>query len=174
MQSFAVAFIYLITLGWQKNSKNKSSASWNKDGFALQHREKKQKQGLANIIRMMLDEVQKEKRKKLQPHGKLWCENESGVDLSESQGCGGTHAEWAWSASGSPGPSVGWVRLREITIIQEPAGETGQRVAWGGLPLLPPRSDVARSQPPASQLHVYDFIPGEAFKCVHTRSVARL
>lgn len=36
----------------------------------------------------MLDEVQKGK-KKLQPHGKLWCEKESGVDLSESGGVGG-------------------------------------------------------------------------------------
>lgn len=36
------------------------------------------------------------------------------------------HAEWAWSASGSPGPSVGWVRLREITIIQQLRGKRGK------------------------------------------------
>lgn len=130
------------------------------------------KQGLVNIIRMMLDEVQKEKKTAAPWQAVVWEWKRSRSE--RESGCGGTHAEWAWSASGSPGPSVGWVRLREITIIQEPAGETGQRVAWGGLPLVLPRSDVARSQPPASQLHVYDFIPGEAFKCVHTRSVARL
>lgn len=44
-----------------------------------------EKQALVDIIRMMLDEVQK-KKKKLQPHGKLWCEEESRVDLRESWG----------------------------------------------------------------------------------------
>lgn len=150
MQSFAVAFIYLITLGWQKNSKNKSSASWNKDGFAFQHREKKQKQGLVNIIRMMLDEVQKEKRKKLQPHGKLWRENESGVDLSESQG--------VWGDSCWVSMICQWVS-RAICWLSQTAGDYNYPGAGGGdgpacgvgrTPFTPPT--LGRGPQPAASL----------------------
>ncbi len=58
-------------------------------------------------------------------------------------------AEWARSASGSPGPSVGWVRLREITIIQEPKGGEREACRVNRLPLLS-CMDVAHSQGPRS------------------------
>lgn len=75
-----------------------------------------------------------------------------------------------------------WVS-RAICWLSQTAGHYNYPGAGGGagpacgvarLPSLPARSDVAHSQPSASQLHVCGFIPGCAFKCAHTRSVARL
>lgn len=77
---------------------------------------------LVNIIRMKLNEAPPQTVVRMKA---VWIWERD----REREG-GRAPAEWAWSAGGSPGPSVGWVRLREITIIQQPKGERGKRVVW--------------------------------------------
>lgn len=138
-------------------------------------RERERKQALVNIIRMMLDEVQK--GKKVQPHGKLWCEKESGVYLSESRGC--------WGDSCWVSMICQWVS-RAICWLSQTAGDYNYPGAGGGdgpacdrppsqplLPHPPARTWPAASRQPRSCTSTTLF-RAEAFKCVHTRSVARL